>query len=139
MKDEIILSQEEKETLESLCEDYNVACEEATSYDNKKKALNGYIKQTMADYGIDKFVSSTGLSLSISTRPNVSWNEDALTVFCETLNHPDLVKTTKYVDFDVLEALIYNGIVKPEDLKPFRQEKPDIVTLKCTQKKILKE
>lgn len=136
---EVILTPEEKDSLETLCEDYNTACEEATSYDNKKKALNTYIKQTMSDYGITKFVSSKGISLSVSSRPNVSWNEDALTAYCDSLNIPDLVKTKKYVDFDVLESLLYNGVIKPEQIKEFRNEKPDIVTLKCTQKKVLNE
>lgn len=136
---EIILTPEEKDSLETLCEDYNTACEEAASYDNKKKALNTYIKQTMSDYGITKFVSSKGIILSVSSRPNVSWNEDALTAYCDSLNLPDLVKTKKYVDFDVLESLLYNGVIKPEQIKEFRNEKPDIVTLKCTQKKVLNE
>lgn len=136
---EVILTPEEKDSLETLCEDYNTACEEATSYDNKKKALNTYIKQTMSDYGITKFVSSKGISLSVSSRPNVSWNEDDLTAYCDSLNLPDLVKTKKYVDFDVLESLLYNGVIKPEQIKEFRNEKPDIVTLKCTQKKVLNE
>lgn len=136
---EVILTPEEKDSLETLCEDYNTACEEATSYDNKKKALNTYIKQTMSDYGITKFVSSKGISLSVSSRPNISWNEDALTAYCDSLNLPDLVKTKKYVDFDVLESLLYNGVIKPEQIKEFRNEKPDIVTLKCTQKKVLNE
>ena len=135
----IILTPEEKQSLESLCEDYNEACEEASSYENKKKALNSYIKQTMSEYGIDKFVSSTGISLSVSTRPNVSWNEDSLIAYCDKLNYPNLIKTKKYVDFEVLEALIYSGTIKPEELKPFREEKPDVVTLKCTKKKVLKE
>lgn len=135
----IILTLEEKQSLESLCEEYNEACEEATSYDNKKKALNSYIKQTMSDFGLTKFVSSTGISLSVSTRPNVCWDEDSLLAYCDTLNYPDLIKTKKYVDFEVLESLIYNGSINPEDLKQFREEKPDVVTLKCTKKKLLNE
>ena len=136
---EIILTQIQKDTLNQLCEDYNAADEEAKSFDNKRKALNLFIKQTMADYGVTKFVSDNGISLNVSSRPDVSWDEEALTEYCKTLNKPDLVKQKDYVDFDVLESLLYHGDINPNDLKPFKKEKPDIVTLKCTQKKTLIE
>lgn len=96
---EVILTPEEKDSLETLCEDYNTACEEATSYDNKKKALNTYIKQTMSDYGITKFVSSKGISLSVSSRPNVSWNEgfsEEVIAALRLLTHD---KDTEYMDY----------------------------------------
>ena len=50
----------------------------------------------------------------------------------------ELVKTKKYVDMDALESAIYNGRVQAESLKPYQIVKPDIVTLKLTQSKILK-
>lgn len=135
----IVLTDDQKKYLDSLCEDYNIASEEFTSYDNKKKALNSLIKQTFVDFGIDKYQDSCGRSFSTSSRPNVSWDEEALLCFCKNLNYKDLVKTKEFVDFDVLESLIYHEVITPEQLKPFQTKKPDIVTLRVSQKKMLKE
>lgn len=135
----IILTEDQNSYLESLCEDYNIACEEFTSFDNKKKALNSLVKQTFSDYGITKFKSKTGLSYSITSRPNISWDEDSLLSYCAELGFDGLVKTKEYVDFDVLESLIYNNKIQASELKQFQTQKPDIVTLRVTQKKTLNE
>lgn len=139
MSEPVILTEAQKAMLNQLCDDYNQASAEATSFDNKKKALNGLIKQTMKDYGITKYCSSNGLNLNVSTRQNVTWDEEALTAYCKTLNKPDLIRTEEHVDFDVLETLLKKKEIDPTQLRPFMTEKPDIVTLKLTQKKVLNE
>ena len=49
------------------------------------------------------------------------------------------MQTKEYVDMEKLESLLYNGTIQAESLKQFQVVKPDIVTLRCTQKKILTE
>ena len=139
MIDEIILTEDQKEQLNELSEQYKEASDNLKSYEAKEKALKSILKETLKDFGVTKYVSNSGISLSVSSRPNVSFDENLLLDYCKKLNIPGLVQTKEYVDMEKLESLLYNGTIKAESLKQFQVVKPDIVTLRCTQKKILTE
>lgn len=139
MIDEIILTEDQKEQLNELSEQYKEASDNLKSYEAKEKALKSILKETLKDFGVTKYVSNSGISLSVSSRPNVSFDENLLLDYCKKLNIPGLVQTKEYVDMEKLESLLYNGTIQAESLKQFQVVKPDIVTLRCTQKKILTE
>jgi hypothetical protein len=136
--EQIILTEDQKTLLNRTIDQYRVAQDEYASSEAKRNAINSTLKFMLNDYGISKYESDDGSKLSMSSRPNVKWDEDKLLAYCETLNVDGLVKTKKYVDMDALESAIYNGRVQAESLKPYQIVKPDIVTLKLTQSKILK-
>lgn len=139
MIDEIILTEDQKEQLNELSEQYKEASDNLKSYEAKEKALKSILKETLKDFGVTKYVSNSGISLSVSSRPNVSFDENLLLDYCKKLNIPELVQTKEYVDMEKLESLLYNGTIQAEALKQYQVVKPDIVTLRCTQKKILTE
>lgn len=139
MIDEIILTEDQKEQLNELSEQYKEASDNLKSYEAKEKALKSILKETLKDFGVTKYVSNSGISLSVSSRPNVSFDENLLLDYCKKLNIPGLVQTKEYVDMEKLESLLYNGTIQAESLKQYQVVKPDIVTLRCTQKKILTE
>ena len=139
-EEQIILTEEQKKLLTNLMKQYAEASDEFDVIEAKKKSLNAMIKQLMDDYKVSKFASKeTGLSISVSRRPNVGWKEEDLIAFCESTEVPGLIKTKKYVDMEALESAIYTGKVLAESLKPFQVLKPDTVTLRLTQKKPLNE
>ena len=136
--EQIILTEDQKTLLNRTIDQYRVAQDEYASSEAKRNAINSTLKFMLSDYGISKYEADDGSKLSMSSRPNVKWDEDKLLAYCETLNVDGLVKTKKYVDMGALESAIYNGRVQAESLKPYQIVKPDIVTLKLTQSKILK-
>jgi hypothetical protein len=137
--EEIILTEDQKDQLDELSAEYDEISIQLKSLEAKQKALNSVIKSTMTDFGVTKYVSKNNVSLSISSRPNVSFDEDKLLALCKNINCDGLVKTKEYVDMNVLESCCYNDKKLVEDLKTCQIVKPDIITLKCTQKKLLKE
>ena len=137
---EIVLTDEQQEEIEMYIKLYNDAEEELRVADAKKKSLNSVIKDMLSSYGIKKYVSKDGKSsLSLSTKPNISWDDEKLLHYCKSLNIDGLVKMREYVDMDALENAVYHEVIRPENLKPYQIVKPDIKTLRFTQKKILNE
>ena len=72
-KDELILTDEQRKQLDELSEQYMAASNEFTAVDSKKKSLNLVIKTLLESFGVTKFTSDSGISLSVSTRPNIKW------------------------------------------------------------------
>ena len=139
MNEEIILDEDQKNQLEELSEQFKSVCDEFSSIDNKKKALSSILKTMMQDFGVTKYISDSNISISMSTRQNISFDEDKLISLCKSWNIDGLVKKKEYVDMDVLERVLYNDTSLREQVKQVQIVKPDIVTLKCTQKKPLNE
>lgn len=137
--EEIILTDEQRSQLNEMSSEYNAVCNEYISIDNKKKALNTVLKSLMESFGIKKFVSDDNISLSVSSKPNISFDEDKLLNLCKGLNIDGLVKTKEYVDMTVLEESMYRDNSLKDKLKEVQIVKPDIITLRCTQKKQLNE
>lgn len=137
--EDVILTKEQLDELNLFASQYITACEESATADANKKAVNAIIKNLLTEYGVSKFVTEDGIKFSMSVQHKVSFDEVKLLSFCKTLNIPGLVKTQEYVDMEVLESAIYNHKIEAESLKPYQVTKPDVVTLKYTQKKKLNE
>ena len=133
------LTQDQKDELEVLTAQYVQACENATAADATKKALNATIKELFSQYGIKKFLTEDGKSFTITVQHKTSFDEDKLLAFCKNTGIPNLVKTKEYVDMEAFESAMYNHQVNPEAVKEYQIKKPDVVTLKYTQKKVLNE
>lgn len=133
------LTKEQLDELNILAEQYVQACENAAAADATKKALNGTIKELLSQYGIKNFITEDGKSFTMTVTHKVSFDEDKLLAFCKQTGISSLVKTKEYVDMDALESAMYNHEVNPRDVKEYQIKKPDVVTLKYTQKKVLNE
>ena len=140
-KEEIILTEDEKQQLNELAEEYFEVCAEFKSIDAKKKALGSVIKATMETFGVSKYISDESISLSVSRRKNVSFDEDLLLSECKDFNIDNLIKTKEYVDMEVLESALYNESNSgfKEAVKKCEIVKPDTVELRCTKKQTLNE
>lgn len=137
--DEIILTEDQKKQLDELSSEYKEICDQFTALDTKKKALNSVLKTMLETFGVSKYVSADNISVTMSVKPNVSFDENKLLNYCKSLNIDGLVKTKEYVDMTVLEESIYRNPSMKEPLREIQIVKPDIVTLKCTQKKVINE
>lgn len=136
--DDIILTEEQKEELDMYSQLYKDAEDEFKVAEAKKKSINQTIKNLLSEYGVTKYANDS-ISLNMSSRPNISWKEDELLAFCKNSGIDGLIKTQEVVDTEALESAIYRGQIDPQQLKPFQIVKPDIVTLKMSQKKTLNE
>lgn len=138
-KDEMILTDDQKSQLDELASEYKIVCDEFTAIDAKKKALNSVLKTMLETFGVSKYISSDNISVTMSVKSNVSFDEDKLLAYCKNLDIFGLVKTKEYVDMTVLEESIYRDPSLKETLKQIQIVKPDTVTIRCTQKKVLNE
>lgn len=134
-KNEIILTEEEKQILANLAQKYDEVCAAYKTAEAEKKTYGDMLKQLMKEYGITKFKDENiGLSLSMSTRSNVSYDEASLIrILKQTEKGGGVVKTKEYVDMEALEAGLYRGEISPDLVKPSLVVKPDIVSLTCKQ------
>lgn len=138
-KEEIILTDEQKQQLDEMAEQYIEAQAEFESAESKKNSINLIIKQMLSSFGVTKYVSESGITLGITTKHNIKWDEDRLIAYCRGCGVDGIIKTKEYVDMDALESAIYRNEILPESLKPMQIVKPDIVTLRCSKKKQLNE
>lgn len=109
--------------------------------DSKKKALekelkskNAFIKSTLAEMGKDLYETDK-CKATISCQNRVSMDEEkVIEIIKENISaarRKGVIKTIEYVDYEVLESLIYNGVIAAEKLEP-AQSVNVITTLKVT-------
>ena len=137
--EEVILTEDQKAQLDELSAEYKEVCDRYKELEAKKNALNSVLKTMFETYGVSKYTSSDDISITISKKPNVSFDEVKLLHYCKGLSIDGLVKQKEYVDMTVLEESIYRDSSIKESIKGFQVVKPDTVTLRCTQKKKLNE
>lgn len=96
--------------------------------DAKKKALekelknkNIFIKNTMNEIGQDLFETDK-CKATISYQNKISMDEDKVIEIleenCSKKELKNVIKTKKYVDYEALESLIYNGGIPAGKLEP---------------------
>ena len=139
IEEEVLLTDSEKDTLSLLAEQYHAAASEFSAAEAKKKALNSVVKATLEECGVKKFVSDSGITLSVTSKQNVSYDEEVLLRIIRDLGVDGIIKTKEYIDFDALEVALHRNQISKEDIKEGIIVKPDIVTLNCRQKKQLNE
>lgn len=105
------------EELKNLAEEYFKNNEIKKNVEKVVKEIGPKIKSIIHGLGVtEKEVD--GLKISLRTSKRKSMNEDKLLEICKNFNQPNLIKTKEYVDEEVLETLIYNGIIKAEQIEP---------------------
>ena len=137
--EEVILTEDQKAQLDELSAEYKEVCDRYKELEAKKNALNSVLKTMFETYGVSRYTSSDDISITISKKPNVEFDEVKLLHYCKGLSIDGLVKQKEYVDMTVLEESIYRDASIKESIKGFKIVKPDTVTLRCTQKKKLNE
>lgn len=109
--------------------------------DSKKKQLekelkdkNAFIKSTLKELGEDLYETDK-CKATLSYQNRVSMDEEKVIEIIKdnisAARRNGVIKTKEYVDYDVLETLIYNGVIAAEKLEP-AQTINTITTLKVT-------
>ena len=105
------------EELKNLAEEYFKNNEIKKSVEKVVKDLGPKIKTMIHSLGVtEKEVD--GLKISLRKSQRKTMNQDKLLEICKGLNQPNLIKTKEYVDEEVLETLIYNNIIKADQIEP---------------------
>lgn len=138
MAETVILTEEVKETLNEVCNDYYDCNQAYKVAETNKKMYTDTIKKIFADNDITTYTTDIGVKASVSTTNKVSYNEDKLIEYLKSLGVPDVVKTKEYVDMEALESAIYHGQVEAKDLAPFKEDHY-VYTLRVTKPKRLVE
>lgn len=104
------------------------------------KIQNAEIKDIMAKADITEYETS-GYKVKCSETVKESINEDMLLDIAHKENLNDIIKTKEYIDFDVLENLIYNNKISKEMLLQIDKcrETKTTVTLRISKAKKGKE
>lgn len=96
--------------------------------DTRKKLLekelknkNSFIKSTLAEMGEDLYeTDKCKATISYQNRVNMD-EEKVIEIIKENISparRKGVIKTKEYVDYEVLESLIYNGVIAAEKLEP---------------------
>ena len=134
----IVLSDDIKEQLNSLCDEYYDCNQAYKVAETNKKMYTDAIKQLFNDNNISTYTSDNGVKASVSTTNKPSYCEEQLIAYLKELGVPDVVKTKEYVDMEALESAIYHNQVDAKALAPFKEDHI-IQTLRITKPKRLVE
>lgn len=111
-------------------------------YEKLCEADKTEIKQTMADYALQRY-ETEGYTAIRSVSERESFNEEMLLDIVKAFDTPELglIKTREYVDFDALEAAIYNDRLDKDSLLNIQKAKETkiVVTLRVSKKRKKKE
>lgn len=138
-REEVVLTTEQKTTLDCLLAEYKQACADADAAEAKKKSVNSMIKMMLDEYGITNYRDESGYGVKMSKTPKIKWDMDGLLKYCKGLDIAGLIAVKEEVDMEVLEGAVYNHRVAPSDLKQFQTSIDEVVKLTTSQKKVLNE
>jgi hypothetical protein len=101
------------------------------------KSKNSFIKNKLAELELDDFLTDN-CKAKVTYQNKNSMDEDkVIEILKQNLNEYTqslVIKTKEYVDYEVLEKLIYNGEINASKLEPAQTTKTT-VTLKVTKLK----
>lgn len=130
------------EKLDELIPQYAENKEIADRYKKLCDADNSEIKAVMADYALPNYqVGDYTAVRSVSERE--SFNEELLLEIVRAFDTPGLgiIKTKEYIDYDALEAAIYNDKLSKDALLSIQRAKETkfVTTLRVSKKRKKKE
>lgn len=130
------------EKLDELIPQYAENKEIADRYKKLCDADNSEIKAVMADYALPNYqVGDYTAVRSVSERE--SFNEELLLEIVRAFDTPGLgiIKTKEYIDYDALEAAIYNDRLSKDALLSIQRAKETkfVTTLRVSKKRKKKE
>lgn len=111
-------------------------------YEKLCEADNSEIKRVMGDYALFHYQAGDyTASRSVSERE--SFNEEMLLDIVRAFDTPELgiIKTKEYIDYDALEAAIYNDRLGKDELLNIQKAKETkfVITLRVSKKRKKKE
>lgn len=124
-------------TLQELIPVYAENKSEMDSYKKLVNRDNALIKELMQEQKITE-TEVDGWQAKITAKKSESFNEDKLLAIAKERNL-DIIRTKEYVDTDVMEELIYNGVITKDDLLEIAKAKEIKETIELRVKKIKKE
>lgn len=123
--------------LQKIIDEYYEQDTEKKQLEKELKSKNLYIKSTLADLSQDVFETNK-CKATISYQNRISMDEEKVIEIIKenisTAKRKGVIKTKEYVDYDVLESLIYNGVISADKLAP-AQNINVITTLKVVELK----
>lgn len=128
--------------LEALIPKFAENKSQLDKYEKLCEADKTEIKQTMADYALQRY-ETDNYTATRSVSERESFNEAMLLDIVRAFDTPELglIKTKEYVDFDALEAAIYNDRLGKDNLLDIQKAKETkiVVTLRVSKKRKKKE
>jgi hypothetical protein len=134
----IVLTEDIKEQLNSLCDEYYDCNQAYKVAETNKKMYTDAIKQIFNENNLNNYTSESGVKASVTTTNRPSYCEDQLIAYLKELGVPDLIKTKEYVDLEALESTIYHAQLDAKALAPFKEDHY-IQTLRVSKPKRLVE
>lgn len=138
---QIVKTTEEKKITKSQFEEmveYYVTAKEQEKQIKPRLALGTDIKKYMAEHSYEDY-EHKNISVSISYRDNTSIDDDKALEILKKQVDPKylkgLIKTKEYIDEEVLENLIYDGILPRDILRPALVKQAPTAVLKYKLKK----
>lgn len=129
----------EKRNLEKIIDQYQVDNTKKQELEKELKSKNSFIKAKLADLGEDLYETSKSKA-TITYQNRVSMDDEkVIEIIKENISaakRNGVIKTKEYVDYDVLESLIYNGVIAAEKLEEAQTTKViTTLTVKPLKKK----
>ena len=127
---------EKVQTLEQLIPEYGVQNTECNALKKKVSELNTKIKEAIKNAKQENTeIIVDGWKCSLTVSDESTLNEDRLLIYAKEHNL-DIIRTKEYIDYDVLEKLMYNGTISDEMMKEIDdkcKEPKTKETLRCTK------
>ena len=120
--------------LQQVIKQYFEEASKKKALEKELKSKNAFIKSTLAEMGEDLYETDkckTTISYQNRVRKKKKKVIEIIKENISAARRKGVIKTKEYVDYEVLESLIYNGVIAAEKLEP-AQSVNVITTLKVT-------
>lgn len=115
------MEKREQENFEKVIERYAEEKQQMKLLEESTKEKNVFIKNKMQELDTDLYQTNK-YKVSIQHSNRISMDEEkVISIIKENIpedKRNGVIKTKEYIDFDILETLIYNGIIAAEKLEP---------------------
>lgn len=112
--------------IKDVAEEYIILKDEESSLKSKLSPVASALKKAMEslfrDSKEDTVETDIGVIKLTYRKNKPKYDEDGLIAYFKEKGISDVVKTKEYVDFDVLETLLYNERVDSEDIAKFMKQ-----------------
>lgn len=124
------MASREELDLQRVIDTYQEQKADMALLDKETKSKNAFIKKKLAEMEIDLYETSKNKA-TISYTNKVSMDEEkVIEIIKENINEEKrngVIKIKEYVDYEILEGLIYNGVISAEKLEPAQSVKTTVV------------
>lgn len=114
-----------KKKIEDVAKEYIELKDEESLLKDKLSPVSSFLKKEMEKmFKENKDTIDTGIGIvKLTYRKNkAKYDEEGLIKYLKEKRIRGVVKKKEYVDFDVLESLLYNDKVDPEEIAKFKKQ-----------------